>query len=184
MRRSQAETAETHVEIVAQAARLFRGRGIDGTSVGDVMKAANRTHGGFYRHFETKEALLDAALAAAFDGMFDKVEKGLAAVDAEGAIGGFLNSYLSADMVAHAETGCPVPALAGDMARMNEGQRAAFGTGIRGIIARLADAIGGERSDAERQAARTFAMAVGAVLMARASDPETAAAILAACRQP
>ena len=56
MRYPAAETAEKHVRIVEQAARLFRERGFDGVSVGEIMKATGLTHGPFYNHFASKEA--------------------------------------------------------------------------------------------------------------------------------
>ena len=67
MRVSQEEKDRSHGRIVESAARLVRERGIDSTSVSDVMGDAGMTHGGFYRHFDTKEALLAAALESAFD---------------------------------------------------------------------------------------------------------------------
>ena len=68
MRRSREETARTRRRAVKAAARLFRERGIDAVSVGDVMARVGMTAGGFYRHFENKEALAAEACAAAFEG--------------------------------------------------------------------------------------------------------------------
>ena len=65
MRRSREEAAATRARIVAVAARLFRARGIDATSVADVMSALGLTVGGFYRHFDSKEALVTEAIDAA-----------------------------------------------------------------------------------------------------------------------
>ena len=65
MRRSREEAAATRARIVAVAARLFRARGIDATSVADVMSALGLTVGGFYRHFDSKEALVAEAIDAA-----------------------------------------------------------------------------------------------------------------------
>lgn len=62
MRQSRKAKAETNQTVVKAASRMLRERGIDGTGVGDVMQAANKTHGGFYRHFGSKEALLMAAM--------------------------------------------------------------------------------------------------------------------------
>src|SRR5213075_2094460 len=65
VRRSREETAATRARIVAVAARMFRARGIDATSIADVMSALGLTIGGFYRHFESKEALVAEAIDAA-----------------------------------------------------------------------------------------------------------------------
>ena len=59
-RMSEAEKQKSHRRILDAAARLFRERGIEATSVADVMKAAGMTHGGFYRHFDSKEDLVSA----------------------------------------------------------------------------------------------------------------------------
>ena len=66
MRMSKDEKERSHQRIVASAARLFRERGLEGASVGDVMAAAGMTHGGFYKHFDSKDALAGSALALAF----------------------------------------------------------------------------------------------------------------------
>src|ERR1700754_5116788 len=63
---SQAQAQENRRKVVHTAARLFRERGIDGVSVADVMAAAGLTHGGFYRQFASKEALVAEAVAQAF----------------------------------------------------------------------------------------------------------------------
>src|SRR6478752_9519171 len=65
MRRSQEDTAETRARIIAAASQLLRARGIDATSVADVMSALGLTVGGFYRHFDSKEALVTEAIDAA-----------------------------------------------------------------------------------------------------------------------
>jgi TetR/AcrR family transcriptional repressor of nem operon len=65
MRRSKRETAETRQRIVRVAAAEIRKKGIEGTGLSDVMAAAGLTHGGFYRHFESKEGLVTAACSEA-----------------------------------------------------------------------------------------------------------------------
>ena len=77
MRQSREAKAETYQSVVGEASRLFRANGIDGTSVADVMKAAKKTHGGFYRHFDSKESLLLAALRTAFEDMLAMAHGGL-----------------------------------------------------------------------------------------------------------
>src|SRR5262249_34851834 len=76
MRMSQDEKDKSHGRIVASASRLLRERGLAGASVDDVMKAAGMTHGGFYKHFDNKEALVEAAMDAAFAEFTDALERG------------------------------------------------------------------------------------------------------------
>jgi len=182
MRRSREAKAETRDEIVAQASRMFRQRGVEGTSVGDVMKAAHRTHGGFYRHFETKEALLVAALNSAFADMRASFAAAAAGVPPEKAAAGFLAFYLSPERIRDMSNGCPIATLAGDVARSSPDVKAEFGADVRAAIEGLARAFDGTQAERAAKAARTFALAAGALMMARASDPETAQFILAAAR--
>ncbi|MEL6618022.1 MAG: helix-turn-helix domain-containing protein, partial [Pseudomonadota bacterium] len=68
------EKRQSHERILKAASRLFRERGIEATSVADVMKAAGLTHGGFYRHFSSKDALVAAAFGHAVDEVLSAVE--------------------------------------------------------------------------------------------------------------
>ena len=180
MRMSQEEKQNSRRRIVSSAARMIRERGIDGASVADVMNDAGLTHGGFYRHFETKDALLAAALDASFGDMttlFDELG-GPVAVDA------FVRYYLSDEHVDHASLGCPVAALASEVTRQSDSLKQTFGAGVRRMIGRLAAGTEGSKPAAARAAAaRRLAMMVGSVVIARASDPVTAQVILDACRQ-
>ncbi len=182
MRQSREAKAETHQAIVAAAARRFRERGIEGTSVGDVMQAANRTHGGFYRHFESKDDLLIAALGRAFEEMLGVLDQGLAELPSQHALDGFMRRYTGPELVQDVAGGCPVAALSNDVLRSTEAVKAEFGRGVRAMIATLAAHLDGPEAEREARAARTFAMAAGAVMMARASDPETAGIVLGAVR--
>ena len=157
MRQSREVKAETHQEIVAAASRLFRERGIEGTSVGDVMQAAQKTHGGFYRHFESKEALLVAALDDAFAAMLSYLDAGLAAVPRGETIGPFLDGYLAPELVED--------------------------TGTMQMIQAIAESLEGSQEDRMQRAAQSFSMAAGALMIARASDPQTAKIILDAARK-
>ena len=182
MRQSRAAKAATHQAIVSEAARLFRGRGIDHVSVGDVMHAAARTHGGFYRHFDSKQALLIAALEEAFDEMLGLLDHVFERARPAQALARFVASYLSPVMVDDVAGGCPVAALCGDVLRSDEEVRAVFGRGAQRIIGAIAKTLDGPEKERMRRAARAFAMASGALMIARASDPATAAMVLDAVR--
>jgi len=174
VRRSREETARTRTAAVQAASRLFRERGVDATSVNDVMAELGMTGGGFYRHFESKEALAAEACAEAF------AKSGLArgpANSAEQMVRGYLSK-------AHRDApggGCPLPALASDMARQPHAVRRAYSDGVRGALARL-EQLAPRTRPATRHA--VLAGLVGALAIARAvDDDELSSAILRDSRE-
>jgi TetR/AcrR family transcriptional repressor of nem operon len=111
---SQAQAQENRRTVVGTAARLFRERGIDGVSVADIMAEAGLTHGGFYKQFESKNALVAEAIAQAFAEQAERLDTYRGEPGARDA---FLDDYLSA---AHRDAlgpGCPTAAFGGDLAR-------------------------------------------------------------------
>jgi TetR/AcrR family transcriptional repressor of nem operon len=182
VRVSQAEKEKTRERIVASAARLLRERGVEGASVADVMTDAGMTHGGFYRHFETKDDLVEVALDRAFDQHLSSAERRLDDGADVNVIEGFIAHYLSDGHVAHAGQGCPIAALSGEMSRVPDGVRARFAAGVKRMISFVSRNYSGSPAQRRAKAYRQVAMMAGAVAMARSSDPETAAEILAACR--
>jgi len=179
MRMSQGEKEKSHGRIVASASRLLRERGLAGASVGDVMKAAGMTHGGFYKHFESKEALIEAAIDAAFAGFVEALDRG----EPEQAVAAYRALYLSEDHKNQLGLGCPVATVGQEIGRAPDGLKAAFGRGVRHIVAALARVMKGSAQAKEAAAFREFSMLVGAMVIARASDPETARGVLAACKR-
>lgn len=167
---------------MTSAARLLRERGVDGASVADVMTDAGMTHGGFYRHFETKDDLVEVALDRAFDQHLNATEQRLDDSADVTVIEGFIAQYLSDEHVAHMGQGCPVAALSSDMARAPEGVRARFAEGVKRMIRFVSRTYSGSPAQRRAKAYRQLAMMAGAVALARACDRETADEILAACR--
>ena len=187
MRVSQAEKEKSRSRIIESAARLLRERGVEAASVADVMSDAGLTHGGFYRHFDTKEAMVRAALDSAFNQMVDglnPVDRSSAGEASPDVLSAFEQSYLSDAHVAAPGLGCPVAALAGDVGRAGEDVRETFAQGVRRIVAGMANQLSGSKAQRQARAWRQLAMMAGAVAIARASDPQTAAEVLDACRQP
>jgi TetR/AcrR family transcriptional repressor of nem operon len=184
MRVSQEEKDRSHRRIVNSAARLLRERGLEGASVADIMSDAGLTHGGFYRHFRSKDDLTLAALDSALGQILSPLEHPAAGSEAGPAIVEFRARYLSMGHVKTPGVGCPVAALAEDFARASDGLKDRFGRGVNRIISQLARARTGNESERRRRATRDLSMMVGAVMIARASDPETASAVLAACAPP
>jgi TetR/AcrR family transcriptional repressor of nem operon len=171
-----------HGRIVEGAARLLRERGVRGTSVADAMNAAGMTHGGFYRHFRTKDDLVVESLRAAFDDFVTPLESRQHIESAKAVAAEYKAQYLSDEHAANPGYGCPMPALGSDLARESASLKAEFASGLKRVIAALAKSEDGSRSECETAATREIAMLVGAVVLARAVDAETAQHILGACR--
>jgi TetR/AcrR family transcriptional repressor of nem operon len=173
---------KNHDRIVEGAARLMRERGVRSTSVADAMNEAGMTHGGFYRHFKTKDDLVVEALRTAFDDFARPLELRQQMESPQSVVEEYKALYLSPEHVANPGRGCPMPALGSDLARAAEPVKAAFTFGLRRVIAALSAA--GEGSPDERQAAalREIAMLVGAVVLARACGEAMASEVLRACR--
>ena len=180
MGHSKAEKAESHDRIVKTAANLFRELGVDGISVADLMQCAGLTHGGFYRHFGSRDELVAEAVERA-------LADGSAAVDAVAASSRFgfnalVDAYLS---LAHRDNlafGCAVTALANDVARSSDRTRSVYTAQVEHYVALLARLIE-HLPQKRRRAAALSALAtlVGAVAMARAvNDDKLSRAILLA----
>lgn len=179
MRVSKDEKAKSRDRIVAAAARMFRERGIEGASVGDIMAAAGMTHGGFYRHFSDKEALIGAALTAAFEEFTQPLFASDA--DAAGASQQFRARYLSDEHRGHPGEGCPVAALGPDIARNGEIARSSVTAGVGRIIEGLSRPNRISRHPRD-EAIRDLATMLGAIVLARSVDAEMAEEIIEACR--
>jgi TetR/AcrR family transcriptional regulator, transcriptional repressor for nem operon len=170
MRKSREEAAETRRRIVQAAAREFRERGIVATGLADLMKAAGLTHGGFYKHFASKDQLVAEATVAAMDSI-------LAELAAHPTVNAAVAGYLSTRHRDNPASGCPLAALGGELARSDEKARAAATAGF----VRLVDILAGKAptADARRHALVTAVTMIGAVTMSRmVSDPQLSAEIL------
>ena len=161
----------THDRIVETAARAIRRSGYDGTGVAEIMKEAGLTHGGFYAHFESREAMLaEAADRAGVDGMTVMTRVAAEAPPAK-ALEAMLRAYLSREHVQGVETGCAVAALGSEMPRQAPKVRRAATRRIKemvDLVARQSPEWG--RRGAHERALVTLATAVGALVLARAVD--------------
>lgn len=167
MRQSREETAESRTRIVRAAARLFRRNGLEATTVADVMQAAGLTHGGFYRHFASKDALAAAAVAEAFkERNHSLCPEGLPPEPS--ALSNYIASYLSLSHIEHPEVGCPIAALASEAAHGPPALQSALADGTDRLVNLLAGAAVGDALARER-AMRVLASMVGAVAIARAT---------------
>lgn len=161
----------THERIVDVAARAIRRSGYQGTGVADIMKAAGLTHGGFYAHFPSRDALLaEAADRAGWESV--QLLQGLAAGSSgPQALQSMVQGYLSKGHLEATETGCPVAALGSEMPRQAPGVRHAATRRIKEMI----DLVARQSSDwgqpgAHERALVTVATMVGTLVLARAVD--------------
>ena len=184
MRRSKNDKALSHREIVEQAAYLFREHGIDQTSIADVMQAAKMTHGGFYRHFQSKDELVGASINQAIAEVLAELGGKPSTGQEHSVLDSYVSTYLSQGHASNPRIGCPVAALAVDVGRIGGGLAATTAGGINRIIAAIASHLPGSKHSARAQGAVMFATLVGAVVIARASgNSEVGQEVLAACRK-
>lgn len=179
MRMSRAEKDRSHERIVASASRLLRERGVDGASVSDVMKDAGLTHGGFYKHFPNKDAMVASALDAAFEPFIAMLD----GADAEAGVA-YRDLYLSEGHVGDPGRGCPIAALGQDVARGSEELKVVFGRRVDQLTDALAETMDGPAAERKDDAIRQLCMLVGAVVVARACDAQTAEQVLSAAATP
>jgi TetR/AcrR family transcriptional repressor of nem operon len=174
-RASRADAARHHEEVIGAAARLFRERGIESVSVPEVMAEAGLTRGGFYKHFESKDALVATAVEASFADQLSRVRKFAAEHpdDPASAHRALLDDYLSPDHRDDPGAGCPNAALASEVSHTEVGSapRAAFAAGLRTVLSAYgADtAPGAEPNPHEAEILVEIATLAGALMLARAT---------------
>ena len=161
----------THERIVEAAARSIRRSGYDGTSVADIMKEAGLTHGGFYAHFKSREAMLAEAADRAGAETVALMERIAASVPPERTLQAMIEAYLSEAHFEGVETGCGAAALLSEMPRQAPGVRRAATRRIKEMI----DLVARQSPDwgkpgAHENALITVATMIGALALARAVD--------------
>ena len=177
---SQAKKAASHDRILDIAAARIRRDGIDRLSVAELMKEAGLTHGGFYRHFDSREQLVAEATQRA-------LSQGSAWTIASGKLGGqrgytaLVDGYLSTWHRDHPESGCGVAGVAADAARAGGPARGSYTRQVKECLTMLAGLIDdSDHQAAEREAVLTVSVLVGAISMARAvDDPDLSEQLLA-----
>src|SRR5437867_6863229 len=107
-----------HRRIVKNAARRFRAEGVEGAGLARVMQASGLTVGGFYKHFESKDELLAKAIVESFHQIRDKLLSSAKQAPPGEGWKAIVRTYLSMEHCEHPDVGCPIAALAPDMARV------------------------------------------------------------------
>jgi TetR/AcrR family transcriptional repressor of nem operon len=170
MRKSREEAAQTRRRIVEAASCEFRKNGIVATGLNDLMKAAGLTHGGFYKHFESKDQLVAEACAEAVDAVIGMMA-------AHSTINAAVAAYLATGHRDNPAAGCPLAAIGSELARTDKKTREAATEGFERLVEILAGKSGTE--DARRRAMVAVATMIGAVTMSRiVTDAKLSAEIL------
>jgi TetR/AcrR family transcriptional repressor of nem operon len=172
----------THERIVEVAARAIRRSGYDGTGVADIMKEAGLTHGGFYAHFGSRDALLAEAGDRAGAEAVALAARVAAAAPAGQGLQAIMQTYLSPQHIAAIETGCPVAALCSEMPRQAPQVRHTASIHIKEMIDLIARQLPDwGQPQAHEQAMALVCALVGTAMMARAvDDPKLSQALCAA----
>jgi len=181
-RSDQSRKEATHDRIVHAAARAIRRSGYSGTGVADIMKDAGLTHGGFYAHFDSREAMLAEAADRAGAESVATLERIAAAAPPEKGLQALTRAYLSKEHLEGPDSGCPMAALGSEMPRQAPEVRRAATRRIKeavDLVARQLPDWG--KPGAHEQALASVSMMVGAMVLARAvDDPKLSDAIRSA----
>lgn len=166
MKVTREQAQATRRRIVETASEQFRDKGFDGIGVADLMKASGLTHGGFYRHFASKDDLMAEATAFAYDQLEQDTERS--------SIGDILRRYISVRHRDALADGCPTCTLGGSAMRQAESVRSVFANGVATWISMIGDALASREddlseADCRKQAIDLASRAVGAVVLARAA---------------
>ncbi len=186
MGHSQESKLDTHAKIVAAAAKRFREAGLEGIGVSDLMNEVGLTVGGFYKHFESRGALVAEALNAMHDGwdaLFARAQE--RAQSKPTLFDALVDYYLDPEHRDNPGEGSLFAALSAELARTDQPARAVATRKLQTVLGKLGSVFDGQRAPAARAAAIfTYATLVGAVSLARATnDPELSAEILSTVRK-
>jgi TetR/AcrR family transcriptional repressor of nem operon len=170
MGHSRADKAESHDRIVQAAAERFREQGVDGIGLADLMREAGLTHGGFYRHFASRDALVAAAIERAL-GQGSRAVEAVAKIK-KAPLAAVVDGYLSAAHRDSLATSCAVTTLAADVARSSDRARSAYTRQVGIYLELLTNLIAGNKQRRRRKAIAALSTLVGALSMARAVNDE------------
>jgi TetR/AcrR family transcriptional regulator, transcriptional repressor for nem operon len=168
MRYQPEHKLETHQKIVKDASRRIRTEGLTGAAVSAVMRDAGLTHGGFYKHFESKDELLIESLGESFREFADRLVHAAEQSHSKEPWKAIVKTYLSLEYCDHVERGCPLTALAPELARVDEKMRGQVLARLVTYRDRMIPFMPGRRTaDKERAFFQIFSTMVGAIEIAR-----------------
>ena len=180
MGHSKASKANTHARLVEAAAARFKERGVDGISLSDLMKELKLTHGGFYRHFDSKDQIVAEACAAAAESLVEQLAASASGKSPQQGLNTIVKKYLSAAHRDGPEDGCPLAALGSELARGDNRTRAAATQAFLMLVGVIVSQFRKTPPDvARRRAFVAAATMIGAMTMSRiVTDSELSADIL------
>jgi TetR/AcrR family transcriptional repressor of nem operon len=168
MRYSREHKLETHARIVKKASVRLREKGAHGIGVADLMKDAGLTHGGFYAHFDSRDALVIEAFAYAMDRGTERWRKLAEQTPPDKRLATIVESYLTSIHRDDPGRGCAIPTLGAEIARENPKTRKAFAAKVEQMIDMLAEQIPQvPRKAARKQAVAAIATMMGTLVLAR-----------------
>ncbi len=184
MRYQPEHKAEIHQKIVKDASRRVRAEGLNGAAVAAVMRDTGLTHGGFYKHFENKDELLLESLSEAFRDIGDTLVRAAEQSHSHAAWKAIVNTYLSLEYCDHPERGCPLPALAPELTRVDQKMRRRILPQLVNYKDRMVPFMPGRRIvEKERAFFVIFSTMLGAVEIARMlPEPAMREKVLASAR--
>jgi TetR/AcrR family transcriptional repressor of nem operon len=165
---------KTREKVLKAAAKAIRAHGPHRIGVAGVMGKAGLTHGGFYAHFESKDALVAAAIGQMFEQARERFVSEVKDLPPAEALNAYIDFYLSTGHRDARTTGCPMPVLAGDLPRLDRASRSRFAAGVAALtenIAMRVQTLGLPQPEA--LARSVVAELVGALSLARAEPDET-----------
>ncbi|HEY4211064.1 MAG TPA: TetR/AcrR family transcriptional regulator [Steroidobacteraceae bacterium] len=171
MRYQSEHKEQTRQRVLTEAAAAIRESGPDGIGVAAIMAKAGLTHGAFYAHFESKDDLVAQAISRMFEESSEKFLKRTENLPAAAALTHYLDMYLSTRHRDAPQSGCPLPSLSGEVARLPDAARARFASGLETLTAALAGRIRElGHADPEMLATSMISEMVGALAMSRAVE--------------
>jgi TetR/AcrR family transcriptional repressor of nem operon len=166
MGHSKIEKAASHERIVTVAARQFAERGFDGAALAELMAEAGLTHGGFYKHFASRDQLLMEATARAFEN--SKAHLALRMSEATNQdLSAFLNAYLTSSHRDDMANGCPVASLTIDASRAPAANQV-FQDRFRAYAEWVGKMLSGPEQTKTVRGAAVICAAAGGIAVARA----------------
>ena len=185
MRYSKEHKQETHARIVKKASVRLREKGAHGIGVADLMKEAGLTHGGFYAHFDSREALVIEAFAYAMDRSTERWRKVADETPPDKRLATIVENYLTPVHRDDPGHGCAIPTLGAEIARESAKTRKAFAAKLEAMVDMMADQIlDVPRKVARKQAVAALATMMGTLVLSRiAGNGEFSDEILSAGRE-
>jgi len=185
MRYRPGHKVEIHQKIVKDASRRVRAKGLTGAAVSAVMRDAGLTHGGFYKHFGSKDKLLVESLGEAFREITSTLLHVARQSPPGAAWKAIVKTYLNPEHCEHPEHGCPMAALAPELTRANKGMKRQFVAELANYKSQMLPFMPGRRTvDKERAFFAIFSTMIGAAEIARMlPDPAMREKVLASTRE-